>query len=161
VAGGISLGKMSTDTPPPANLHLVVGYDGSPPSSRALDASVGLLHGRVGGAEVVYVAHMPGIDMLSPDALVEMRADLDEIERDLRTAADEQLRGREDRWKFERREGQIADELLSVAAALHASHPDDTVAIVVGSSSQATHRIVGSVAVNLVRHSPVPVVVVP
>jgi nucleotide-binding universal stress UspA family protein len=152
---------MSTETLPPANLHLVVGYDGSPPASRALDAAVGLLHGRFGDAEVVYVAHMPGIDMLSPDALVEMRTDFDEIERDLRTAADEQLRGREDRWKFERREGQIGDELLAVAAARHESHPDETVVIVVGSSSQAMHRIVGSVAVNLVRHSPVPVVVVP
>jgi nucleotide-binding universal stress UspA family protein len=152
---------MSTDTPPPANLHLVVGYDGSPPASRALDAAVGLLHGRVGGADVVYVAHLPGIDMLSPDAVVEMRADFDEIERDLRTAADKQLRDREDRWKFERREGQIAGELLAVAAARHESHPDDTVAIVVGSSSQATHRIVGSVAVHLVRRSPVAVVVVP
>jgi nucleotide-binding universal stress UspA family protein len=152
---------MSIDTPPPANLHLIVGYDGSPPARRALDAAVGLLHGRVGGAEVVYVAHLPGIDMLSPDAVVEMRADFDEIERDLRTAADEQLRDREDRWKFERREGQIAGELLAVAAARHESHPDDTVVIVVGSSSQATHRIVGSVAVYLVRRSPVAVVVVP
>jgi nucleotide-binding universal stress UspA family protein len=152
---------MSTETPPPANLHLVVGYDGSPPAIRALDAAVGLLHGRVGDADVVYVAHMPGIDMLSADAVGEMRTDFDEIERDLRTAADEQLRDREGRWKFERREGQIANELLAVAAARHESYPDDTVAIVVGSSSQAAHRIVGSVAVHLVRRSPVPVMVVP
>jgi nucleotide-binding universal stress UspA family protein len=32
---------------------------------------------------------------------------------------------------------------------------------VVGSSSQAMHRIVGSVAVTLARRSPVPIVVVP
>jgi len=32
---------------------------------------------------------------------------------------------------------------------------------VVGSSSTAMHRVVGSVAVSLARHSPVPVVVVP
>ena len=37
----------------------------------------------------------------------------------------------------------------------------DTVAIVVGSSSHAMHRVVGSVAVSLARHSPVPIVVVP
>jgi nucleotide-binding universal stress UspA family protein len=33
--------------------------------------------------------------------------------------------------------------------------------IVVGSSSHATHRLVGSVAVSLARHSPVPLVIVP
>jgi nucleotide-binding universal stress UspA family protein len=32
---------------------------------------------------------------------------------------------------------------------------------VVGSSSLAAHRVVGSVAVSLARHSPVPLVVVP
>jgi nucleotide-binding universal stress UspA family protein len=36
-----------------------------------------------------------------------------------------------------------------------------TVAIVVGSSSHGAHRMVGSVAVSLARHSPVPVVIVP
>jgi nucleotide-binding universal stress UspA family protein len=35
------------------------------------------------------------------------------------------------------------------------------VVIVVGSSSQIAHRIVGSVSVGLARHSPVPVVIVP
>jgi nucleotide-binding universal stress UspA family protein len=33
--------------------------------------------------------------------------------------------------------------------------------IVVGSSSQAMHRVVGSVAVTLARHSPVPLIIVP
>jgi nucleotide-binding universal stress UspA family protein len=35
------------------------------------------------------------------------------------------------------------------------------VSIVVGSSSQAAHRLVGSMAVSLARRSPVPVVIVP
>jgi nucleotide-binding universal stress UspA family protein len=152
---------VTTDTPPAANLNLVVGYDGSPPASRALDAAVSLLHGRAGRIDVVYVAHLPAVDMLSADAISEMRVDLDEIERDLRTAAGEQLRGREDRWKFERRQGQIADELLDAAAATQDAYPGDTVVIVVGSSSQALHRLVGSVAVSMVRRAPVPVVVVP
>jgi nucleotide-binding universal stress UspA family protein len=151
---------MSTDTPSPA-LYLVVGYDGSPPASRALDAAVRLLHGRDGRVDVVYVAHLPAIDMMSADAIVEMKADFDEIERDLRTAAGQQLRGREERWQFERRQGQIADALLAAAAAISDSRPGDTVTIVVGSSSQAMHRVVGSVAVSLARRSPVPVVVVP
>jgi nucleotide-binding universal stress UspA family protein len=35
------------------------------------------------------------------------------------------------------------------------------VVIEVGSSSSAMHRMVGSVAVNLAHHSPVPVTIVP
>ena len=152
---------MTTDTPLPGNLYLIVGYDGSAPASRALDAAVSLLHGRAGRVELVYVAHLPAIDMLSADAIGQMEADFNEIERDLRTAADEQLRGREERWGFERRQGQIADELIAAAAGIRDAHPGDTAVIVVGSSSQAMHRVVGSVAVALARRSPVPTVVVP
>jgi nucleotide-binding universal stress UspA family protein len=79
--------QAATNTSSPANLHLVVGYDGSPPASRALDAAVGLLRGRDGSIEVVYVAHMPGVDMMSADAMVDVRADFDEIEKELRASA--------------------------------------------------------------------------
>jgi nucleotide-binding universal stress UspA family protein len=143
------------------NLYLVVGYDGSDPAGRALDAAVNLLRGRTGEIDVVYVAHMPGYDMMSADAVAEEQITFDDIEKDLRAAAAEQLRGREERWQFERRTGLIADQLLATAKAIHESHPGDTVAIIVGSSSQALHRMLGSAAVSLARHSPVPVVIVP
>ena len=146
---------------PAGSLYLVVGYDGSPPGDRALDAAVRLIRGRTGRIEVVYVAHLPSIDMMSPGAVAEMEVSFDEIARDLHTAADEQLRGREERWGFERRQGLIPDELMAAAAAISDAQPGDTVAIVVGSSSHAMHRVIGSAAVSLVRRSPVPVVVVP
>jgi len=146
---------------PAGSLYLVVGYDGSPPGDRALDAAVRLIRGRTGRIEVVYVAHLPSIDMMSPGAVAEMEVSFDEIARDLHTAADEQLRGREERWGFERRQGLIPDELIAAAAAVSDAQPGDTVAIVVGSSSHAMHRVIGSAAVSLVRRSPVPVVVVP
>ena len=152
---------MSTDSPAAGNLFLLVGYDGSAPASRALDAAVTLLHGRTGRIEVVYVAHLPAIDMLSADAVAEMEADFDEIEQDLRTTAGEQLGGPEERWGFERRQGQIADQLIAAAEGIRDTHPGDNVAIVVGSSSQAMHRVVGSVAVSLARRAPVPIMVVP
>ncbi|MGO9778860.1 MAG: universal stress protein [Streptosporangiaceae bacterium] len=152
---------MSEGDTPLADLYLVVGYDGSPPSSRALDAAVNLLHGRTGRIEVVYIAHLPGIDMLSADAVGQMEVDFDEIARDLRTAAEKQLRGREERWGFERRQGPIADELIAAATGIRDSHPGDTVAIVVGSSSHAMHRVIGSVAVVLAHRAPVPIVIVP
>ena len=72
-----------------------------------------------------------------------------------------QLGDRVEGWGFERRQGSIAEELLATGKDIGAAHPDATVVIVVGSSSLAAHRVVGSVAVALARHSPVPLIVVP
>jgi nucleotide-binding universal stress UspA family protein len=146
---------------PPADVRLVVGYDGSPPASRALDTAVRLLQGRAGRIEVVYVSHMSSMAALSPGAAGEMESDFEEIAQELRAAADEQLRGRVEAWGFERRQGLIAEQLIAATKEIHAADPHATVAIVVGSSSLVTHRVVGSVAVGLTRHSPVPLVVVP
>jgi nucleotide-binding universal stress UspA family protein len=152
---------VTTETPPAADLRLVVGFDGSPPALRALDGAVNLLQGRTGRIHVVYVAHMPSMAALSPGAVGELEIDFDEIEQELRTMIAERLRGRVEGWDFERRQGLIAEELLAAAKGTSAAHPDATVVIVVGSSSQVAHRVVGSVAVSLARHSPVPLVVVP
>jgi nucleotide-binding universal stress UspA family protein len=152
---------MNATAPPAGNLYLVVGYDGSPPATRALDAAVRLLSGRSGTIEVVYVAHLPSIDAMSPGAVAEMEADFDDIAQELHTAASEQLRDSEERWQFQRREGLIPDELIAVATGIRDAHLGDTVVIVVGSSSHAMHRVVGSVAVSLARRSAVPLVVVP
>jgi nucleotide-binding universal stress UspA family protein len=152
---------MNATAPPAGNLYLVVGYDGSPPAIRALDGAARLLHGRAGSIEVVYVAHLPSIDMLSAGAVAELEANFDDIARELHAGASEQLRGREERWRFERRQGLIPDQLIAAATGLRDAHPGDTVVIVAGSSSHAMHRVVGSVAVSLARRSPVPLVVVP
>jgi nucleotide-binding universal stress UspA family protein len=152
---------MSTTTPPATDLRLVVGYDGSPPAGRALDAAVNLLRGRTGRIELVYVAHMPSMATLSPGAVAELETDFDDVEQELRTLADEQLRTRGVDWGFERRQGLIAEELIAAANDIRAAHPQATVVIVVGSSSQVMHRVVGSAAVSLARHSPVPLIVVP
>jgi nucleotide-binding universal stress UspA family protein len=147
--------------PPATDLRLIVGFDGSPPSSRALEAAANLLQGRTGRIDVVYVAHLPSMAALSAAAVAEMEADFNDIEKELRTMAAGQLNGREERWGFERRQGLIAEELLAAARDIGATHPDATVVIVVGSSSLVTHRVVGSIAVGLARHSPVPLIVVP
>jgi nucleotide-binding universal stress UspA family protein len=152
---------MSTGTLPATDLRLLVGYDGSPPASRALDGAVRLLQGRPGRIQVVYVAHMPSMASLSAGAVAELETGFDDIERELRSMAGDQLQGREDRWDFQRRQGPIAEELLAAARDMHAAHPDTTVVIVVGSSSSVAHRVVGSVTVSLARHSPVPLVIVP
>ena len=78
------------------DLYLVVGYDGSPLAG-ALDAAASLLRGRTGRIEVVYVAHLTSIEMMSPGAIAEMEVSFDEIARDLHSEAGEQLRGHEER----------------------------------------------------------------
>ena len=99
--------------------------------------------------------------MLSPGAIAEMESDFDEIEQELRGTAAEQLRASGAAWDFGRRQGIIADELVAAATTIRDAHPDQTVVIVVGSSSHAAHRVVGSVAVSLARQSPVPLIIVP
>jgi nucleotide-binding universal stress UspA family protein len=155
------LPSMSDPAPPATSLRPVVGYDGSPPSARALDAAVRLMEGRTGQITVVYVAHMPSTDMLSADALGEMEETFDEVEKELRAEVGERLGDRPEGWGFDRRQGLIAAELIAAATDLQAGHPGDTVFILVGSSSQAMHRVIGSVPVSLARHSPVPLMVVP
>jgi nucleotide-binding universal stress UspA family protein len=152
---------MNIFTPSTGNLYLVVGYDGSAPAVRALDTAVSLMREREGSIEVFYVAKLTSAEMLSPDAIAEMEVTFGEIARDLREQAAEQLRGREERWTFGHGQGTITGDLIEAAERIRDAHPDDNVAIVVGSSSQAAHRLVGSVAVNLARHSPVPLLIVP
>ena len=152
---------MNTVMPSTGNLYLVVGYDGSAPAIRALDAAAALLRGRTGSINVVYVAHLSTAEMMSADAIAEMEVSFSEIARELQAQAGEQLRGREERWEFEEGQGTITDVLITAAERLRDAHPGDNVAIVVGSSSQAMHRMVGSVAVSLARHAPVPLVIVP
>ena len=94
---------MTTAMLPTRFLHLVVGYDGSPPASRALEAAVRLLQGRIGRIEVVYVAHLSSLAALSPGAIAEMENDFDEIEQELRGQAAGQLDVSGAAWEFERR----------------------------------------------------------
>jgi nucleotide-binding universal stress UspA family protein len=152
---------MSTILPSAGKLYLVVGYDGSAPAVRALDAAVSLLHDRDGSIDVVYVAHLTSLEMMSPGALAEMEMSFDQMAQDLQAQAGKQLTGHEERWRFERRQGMIPEQLVGAAAQILDAHPGDTVAIVVGSSSQAAHRMIGSVAVRLARHASVPLVIVP
>jgi nucleotide-binding universal stress UspA family protein len=153
---------MSAETPPLRELHLIVGFDGSPPATRALDTAARLLAVRPPGRmTVVWVAHLTSTVSLSADAVTIVEHDFDGVAQELRAAAAEQLGNSQVPWDFQWRQGLIAHELIAVAESVQAAQPDDVVVIEVGSSSSAMHRMVGSVAVNLARHSPVPVTIVP
>jgi nucleotide-binding universal stress UspA family protein len=152
---------MSADAPAVPEAHLVVGFDGTPPALRALDNAVRLLTVRPGRITVVWVAHLTSLEELSADAVAIVESDFDQVAGELRAAVAERLEGHTVEWDFEWRQGPIAHELIAAAEAIQATRPDDVVAVVVGSSTSAMHRVVGSVAVNLARHSPVPVMIVP
>jgi nucleotide-binding universal stress UspA family protein len=119
------------------------------------------MRGREGSIEVLYVPQLTTAEMMSAAAVAETEATFDEIAQDLRAQAAEQLRGRDDRWVFARGRGTITDALIGSAEKIRDDRPGDNVAIVVGGSSQAMHRLVGSVAVSLARRAPVPVLIVP
>jgi nucleotide-binding universal stress UspA family protein len=157
---------MSTETPSetPAlrELDLVVGFDGSPPALRALDTAARLLAVRPPGRiTVVWVAHLSGEVSLSADAVAIVENDFDQVAGELRTAAAERLADSGLPWDFRWRQGLIARELTAAAQEIQAARPDDVVVILVGSSSSAMHRMVGSVAVQLAHHAPMPVTIVP
>jgi nucleotide-binding universal stress UspA family protein len=152
---------VSAETSALSEAHLVVGFDATPPATRALDVAIRLLTVRPGRITVVWVAHLTTTESLSADAVAIVESDFEVVARELRAAASERLEGHGVQWDFEWRQGLIARELIAVADAIRAARPDNVVGIVVGSSSSAMHRMVGSVAVNLAHHSPVPVTIVP
>jgi nucleotide-binding universal stress UspA family protein len=153
---------MSAETSPVHEVNLVIGFDGSPAATRALDAAARLLSVRPPGRiTVVWVAHLSPAVELSADAVAIVEHDFDEVAAELQTTAGERLADSHLSWSFQWRQGQIAAELIKVAEEVQANRPDDVVIILVGSSTSAMHRIVGSIAVSLAHHSPVPVTVVP
>jgi hypothetical protein len=76
---------------------------------RALDGTARLLHGRIGRIDVVYVAHLSSLDMLSHGAIAEMDKNFDEIEQEHRTQAAGHLRasGAVHRCDAETLEGRV------------------------------------------------------
>lgn len=98
---------------------------------------------------------------MSAEAITATEDAFDQIARELHTQAGKQLLGREDRWRFERRQGNVGGSAGRGGREHHDGRPDSNVAIVVGSSSQAMHRVLGSVAVSLARHARAPLLIVP
>ncbi|MFI5683492.1 universal stress protein [Streptomyces sp. NPDC051636] len=135
---------------------IVVGVDGSESSLRAAAYAGGLARRQHALLAVVYVQPV----MTTGAALgVPVAETTDEIADDLvaqiRDAA-ERLKGIYDiRWEFHTFHGDPYNGLVKAADDLKAD------AVVVGASEQAGHRIIGSVAIRLVKAGRWPVTVVP
>ncbi|GHA63237.1 universal stress protein A [Streptomyces tauricus] len=135
---------------------IMAGVDGSESSLRAASYAAGLARRQRALLTLVYVQPV----MAAGAALGVPVADTtdqiaEELVRDIQEAA-EQVKGIFDvRWEFHTFRGDPYNGLVSAAEQLKAD------AVVVGASEQAGHRIVGSVAIRLVKAGRWPVTVVP
>ena len=151
-AGSFELG---TDGP----MVILVGVDGSAASLRAGAYAAGLARRQQARLVVLYVGPTASLATAMPVAGAAMAAfegeAFDEMSADLRRQVDMQARERGVAATFMARRGDPFSELRRVADEVRAE------AVVVGASAKAGHRLVGSVAVRLVRAGKWPVTVVP
>ncbi|MFH8337002.1 universal stress protein [Streptomyces sp. AM6-12] len=135
---------------------ILVGVDGSDSSMRAAAYAGGLARRQHALLAVVYVQPVLAAGAALGAPVMETA---DEIAEDLVTQireAAERVRGIfEVRWEFHTFRGDPYAGLVTAAEQLKAD------AVVVGASEQAGHRIIGSVAVRLVKAGRWPVTVVP
>ncbi|MER6416111.1 universal stress protein [Streptomyces humidus] len=135
---------------------VLVGVDGSPSSLRAAAYAGGLARRQHALLAVVYVQPVMATGAALGAPVAETT---DEIAEDLVAhirEVTERTRGIFDvRWEFHTFRGDPYGGLVKAADRLKAD------AVVVGASEQAGHRIVGSVAVRLVKAGRWPVTVVP
>ncbi|MGY1857450.1 universal stress protein [Modestobacter sp. SYSU DS0290] len=135
---------------------ILVGVDGSPTSLRAASYAAGLARRQRSRLVAVFVTEaappmagwVPSAQALVRDAAAEVDA---ELRAELGRAADQLGVDAEYRTAH----GDPVAELTRIADQLPAD------AVVIGASEQAGHRVVGSVAVRLVRLGRWPVTVVP
>ena len=141
---------------------LVVGYDDSPPSQHALERAAELMKSRDGWLEIVFVAHTPAAAPYSPEAVAELRQGFDEESARLEAKAGTVLIHQPRHWRFERRDGGVAEQLLAVAEELQRRYgPTKDVCLVVGAPAHRFHRLAGSVSASLARSGRFPLIVVP
>ncbi|MFI6977154.1 universal stress protein [Embleya sp. NPDC050154] len=153
---------MTSPAPPPAfelgtdgPRAVLVGVDGSRTSLRAADYALG--QARRGGAELVgvYVRAPLGLAATTPEGAEVMEQAHEDTMRDIadyiaRRAAELRVRHR-----FVEARGDVAHQIAKVADEVRAD------AVVVGASERFGHRLIGSVAIRLVRSARRPVTVVP
>ena len=139
---------------------LVVGFDNSEPSRRALIWGADLLRARPGTLHVVYADHVLIDSDLSGFAHSEMEDARDEKAAGVAEAAAEIAAAAGVPYTFERRPGSPADAILSAASIQDAAEPASTPVIVTGRSHHAAHHIIGSVPVQLLHQSPYPVLTI-
>ncbi|MFK4226728.1 universal stress protein [Streptomyces sp. NPDC019890] len=135
---------------------IVVGLDGSDSSLRAAAYASGLARRQNALLAIVYVQPVMAAGAALGAPVGETTGEIAEsLVAEIRSAA-ERVRGIWDvRWEFHTFRGDPYGGLVTAADELKAD------AVVVGASESAGHRIIGSVAVRLVKAGRWPVTVVP
>jgi nucleotide-binding universal stress UspA family protein len=135
---------------------IVAGVDGSQTSLRAGAYAWGLARRSGGRLVIVQVTPLSTLSTLTPGGAAIMRRTAEELAREVRAELERAAeRGPAVRYEMVLEQGDAATVLARVADEVLAD------AVVVGASAQAGHRLVGSVAVRLVRAGRWPVTVVP
>ncbi|MEU8543674.1 universal stress protein [Streptomyces sp. NPDC048717] len=135
---------------------IVAGVDGSASSLRAAAYAAGLARRQNARLALVYVQPVlsPGAALGAPVA--EPTDEIaDSLAAEIKEAADRVRATWRVRWEFHTLRGDAYAGLVTAADELTAD------AVVVGASESAGHRLVGSVAVRLVKCGRWPVTVVP
>jgi nucleotide-binding universal stress UspA family protein len=134
---------------------VLVAVDLSRTSLRAADYAAGLARRNGVGVVGVYVRTCNALALSTPGAAVYAKS----TEGELAEEAGEYVAGSAVRLgtacAFTVRDGSPAAAIRRLARELKAS------AIVVGASEQRVHRLFGSLAANLARKAPCPVIIVP
>ena len=146
--------ELGTDGPK----TILVGVDDSTTSLRAASYAAGLARRQGASVTVVFVAPVASMGAATPGGaglVAAQREALGQMAEDLRRRAEEAARDLGISITFIAAEGDAYTEIRRIADEIRAD------AVVVGASAHAGHRLVGSLAVRLVRAGRWPVTVVP
>jgi nucleotide-binding universal stress UspA family protein len=136
---------------------IVAGVDGSESSMRAAAYAAGLARRQNSRLVLVYIQPLNTMGGAAAGAaMVQLGQDLaTDLERQIREAAERLDVAERIRWEFVSQPGDAYNGLVEVSDRLRAD------AVVIGASTKAGHRLLGSVGVRLVKSGRWPVTVVP
>jgi nucleotide-binding universal stress UspA family protein len=134
---------------------LLVGVDGSDTSLRAGAYAAGMARRQQARLVILYVRPFSAVSGIGAGAITSMQEAYDAVAAELRQNAEEQGPRLGIDVVFVERDGNPYTEIVRLADEIQAD------AVIVGASTKAGHRFVGSLAVHLVRASRWPVTVVP
>jgi nucleotide-binding universal stress UspA family protein len=146
-----NLFELATDGP----AVIVVGIDGSPTSYRAGAYAAGLARRQRARLVVAFIVTLPALAGMAPGGIGAIEETVDQIADEVRSQVDAGAAYVGMKVEFIAKHGDPFHELSRVADEVRAD------AVVVGASTHAGHRLVGSLAVRLVRAGKWPVTVVP